>query len=60
MWEDPIVTEVRRVREKHAAQFNYDLEAIYAALKEREQKSRCKKVTFPPKRITPVKKAKQV
>jgi hypothetical protein len=28
MWEDPIVEEVRKVREAHAVQFNYDLRAI--------------------------------
>jgi hypothetical protein len=60
MWDDSIVTEVRKVREAHAARFDYDLQAIYAALKEAEQKSSRKKVTFSPKRITPVKKAKQV
>jgi hypothetical protein len=60
MWEDPIVTEVRKIREGHAAQFNYDLQAIYVVLKEAERKSRRKKVTFPPKRISPVKKVKQV
>ena len=60
MWEDPIVTEVYRVRENHAAQFNYDLQKIYVALKEAEQKNRSKKVAFPPKRITPIKKSKQV
>lgn len=59
MWEDSVVTEVRKVREKHAAQFNYDLQAIYMALKEAEQKNRRKKVAFPPKRISPVKKVKQ-
>ncbi len=53
MWEDPIVTEVRKVREQQAAQFNYDLQAIYAALKAAEQKSHRRKVTFPPKRLTP-------
>jgi hypothetical protein len=31
--KDPIVEEVRRVREKHAAKFNYDIDAIYADLK---------------------------
>jgi hypothetical protein len=48
MWDDPIVTEVRKVREAHAARFNYDLQAIYAALKEAEQKSPRKKVDSPP------------
>lgn len=36
---DPIVDEVRRVRDAHAAQFNYDLDAIYRDIKEREKKS---------------------
>lgn len=58
MWQDPIVGEVRQIREAHAAQFNYDLRAIYLALKEAEQKRRRKKVSFPSKRITPVKGAK--
>jgi hypothetical protein len=36
---DPIVDEVRRVRDAHAARFNYDLDAIFADIKEREKKS---------------------
>jgi hypothetical protein len=36
---DPIVDEVRRVRDAHAAQFNYDLDAIFQDIKEREKKS---------------------
>ena len=36
---DPIVDEVRRVRDAHAARFNYDLEAIFQDIKEREKKS---------------------
>ena len=36
---DPIVDEVRRVRDAHAARFNYDLDAIFRDIKEREQKS---------------------
>jgi hypothetical protein len=34
MWKDPIVEEVRRIREEHAARFGYDLKAIYEDLKE--------------------------
>ena len=37
MWQDMIVAEVRQVREAQAAQFEYDLRAIYSALKEAEQ-----------------------
>lgn len=36
---DPIVEEVRRVRDAHAARFNYDLDAIFQDIKERENKS---------------------
>jgi hypothetical protein len=36
---DPIVDEVRRVRDAHAARFNYDLDAIFQDIKEQEIKS---------------------
>ena len=36
---DPIVDEVRRIRDAHAARFNYDLDAIYQDIKEREKNS---------------------
>ena len=51
MWEDPIVEEVRKVREAHAAQFNYDLWAIYRDLKEQERKSGRAFVSYPPRRV---------
>ena len=34
---DPIVDEVRRVRDAHAARFNYDLHAIFLDIKKREK-----------------------
>lgn len=37
MKSDPIVDEVRKVREAHAATFHYDLSAICADLKKKEQ-----------------------
>ena len=36
---DPIVEEIRKVRDAHARKFHYDLEAIYRDLKEQEAKS---------------------
>lgn len=36
MWEDPIVEEVHRTREKLAAEFNFDLKAIFADLRKRQ------------------------
>lgn len=51
MWNDPIVEEVRKARDAHAAKYNYNLEAIFKALKEEEVKSGNKFVKLPPKRI---------
>jgi hypothetical protein len=53
MWEDPIVAEIRKIREEHAAKFNYDLWAIYEDLKEQERKSGRQFVSYPPRRIPP-------
>lgn len=36
---DPIVDEVRRVRDTHAARFDYDLDAIFHDIKLREKLS---------------------
>ena len=35
-WNDPIVEEVRKIRQEYAARFNFDLDAIYRDLKARE------------------------
>jgi hypothetical protein len=50
---DPIVDEVRRVRDAHAAMFNYDLDAIFQDIKEQEKKSGLKFVSYPPRRTVP-------
>ena len=50
-WRDPIVEEVRRVREKHAARFNYDLDAIAADIKTLEQDVADRLVMLPPHRL---------
>ena len=36
MWEDPIVEEIHRTREKLAAAFDYDIKAIFADLRKRQ------------------------
>ena len=36
MWEDPIVAEVHRIREQLAAEFNFDVKAIFADLRKRQ------------------------
>ncbi|CAN5434486.1 hypothetical protein BH24GEM3_BH24GEM3_04650 [soil metagenome] len=53
-WTDPIVEEVRRIRDEYAAQFNYDLEAICLDLKDREARGEFSTVRRPPRRPAPV------
>ena len=43
---DPIVDEVRRVREEHAARFHYDLWAIFRDIKEQQKRSGLTFVSF--------------
>lgn len=38
-WKDPIVEDVRKSRDAYAKRFNYDLDAIYRDLKEKERRS---------------------
>ncbi len=38
MWEDPIVSEVRRIREELAAKFNFDIGAIFEDIRKRQTK----------------------
>lgn len=50
MWKDPIVEEVRRTREAHAAKFGHDLRAIFEDLRRQQERSGREVVSFPPKR----------
>jgi len=50
MCDDPIVEEVRKIREEHAARFDYDLERIFQDLKEQERQSGREVISLPPKR----------
>ena len=46
MPKDPIIDEVRRIREDEAAKHGYDIKAILAASKKRQDRSRRKVVSF--------------
>ena len=37
MWNDPIVEEVRKIRDEYARLFNYDLRKIFENLMEKEK-----------------------
>ena len=47
MWEDPVVKEIHKFREKHAKRFNFDLRAIFYELKEQEKKGGRRIVSLP-------------
>jgi hypothetical protein len=49
---DEIVDEVRRIREEHAAEFNYDVDAIFADLKRLQAESKQPRVSFGPRRVS--------
>ena len=51
MKEDPIVAEVRRIRQEHAARFGYDLDLIVADLKAQEQASGRQYIRLPSRRL---------
>jgi len=53
MWKDPIVEEVRKIREKHAAKFKYNLDAICRDLKQQERKGRGRVVSLLPRKPAP-------
>lgn len=52
MWEDPIVAEVHRIREKLAAECNFDIAVFFAGLYER-QAAHGDRLVQPPKRAEP-------
>ena len=39
MTQDPIVEEVRKLRQEYAAEFDFDLDRIFEDLRERERQS---------------------
>jgi len=54
--QDPIVEEIRRIRQEYARRFNYDSDAIFEDLKEKERTSRrtiVRRQSRPPKTVTP-------
>ena len=53
MSKDPVVEEVRTIRDEYARQFDYDIEAICRVLKAQEPNCGHDVVSLPPKRITP-------
>ncbi len=55
---DPIVGEIRRFRDEYARKFNYDLDAIFEDLKDKQRQSGRKAVTLKPRQPKPLHAAK--
>jgi len=54
--QDPIVDEIRRIRQEYARRFNFDLDTIFQDLKEKERSCRrtiVRRQPRPPKTVTP-------
>ena len=49
MQPDPIVEEVRKVRDEYAKSFNYDLDEICRDLQEKQRLGKRRVVSLPPK-----------
>ncbi len=55
--DDPIVAEIRKTRNEHAAKFNYDIAAICEDIRRQEKESGREYVSYPPRRPEPPAKA---
>ena len=60
MWNDEIVEETRQVRDRYAAKFDYDLDAIYCDLKKQEEQDPEKFISLPPKQPEIIPQAKSI
>lgn len=52
--DDPIMAELRAVKEAHAAKYNYNIDAMFADLQATPRDPNRTYVSYPAKRITPV------
>ncbi len=52
MFKDPIVEEVRRIRQEHSAQYGHDIHRICEALRKKEKESGRKLVNFGPRKLS--------
>ena len=50
MTDDYIVDEIRRIREKQAEKYDFDIKKVLAAAKERQRRSGLRVVSFVPKK----------
>ena len=60
MTRDPIVEEVRAIRDEFAKRYNYDLDAIVAALQKASTDAGRQLVSLPPKPVPDDEKVRRV
>ena len=53
MRDDPIVAEVRAIRDKLAAECGYDVREIFRRIRQRQAESGLDYVRYPPRRVVP-------
>ncbi len=51
MWKDPVVEDVRAIRDGYARGFDYDLGKICEDLRRQQAEAESEVVTLPPKRL---------
>ena len=49
---DPIIAELRAIREAYAARFDYDVDAMFRDIRARQEASGCEYVRLPTRRTT--------
>ena len=49
---DPIIAEVRTIRDQHAARFDYDVKAIFRDIQARQEASGRQYVSYPARRTS--------
>lgn len=54
---DPIVDEVRAIRDAISKEFDYDIDKLARAIKAHEEQSGRKVVRLPPKKVTIIRQA---
>ena len=50
---DPIIAEIRAIRDQHAARFGYDVKAIFSDIQARQEASSRKYVRYTARRTAP-------
>lgn len=57
MWQDPVIEETHNLRKQYAEKFNYNIEAILADIRKRQEQSGRKRVSFPSRKPVSGKKS---